>query len=164
LKHSCRKELVLLGRIPAAFKRNDKSPTLLALLARGCLAKGFDWPDGDRTSIFTAPVMMKNPIAVLRATALIEGVSFLVLLFLAMPLKYIWEQPMAVRVVGSAHGALWVMFCAMLLYVTMVAKWPLARAALLFMAALIPFGPWVVDRRMKQYEAEYVQLRGAVNK
>jgi hypothetical protein len=40
-----------------------------------------------------------------------------------------------------------------------VAKWPLGRAALLFVAALIPFGPWLVDRRMKQYEGEYFQLR-----
>ena len=103
---------------------------------------------------------MKNPIAVLRATALIEGVSFLVLLFLAMPLKYIWEQPMAVRIVGAAHGGLWAAFCAMLFYTTIVAKWPLVRAALLFVAALIPFGPWLVDRRMKQYEAEYFQVRG----
>ena len=102
---------------------------------------------------------MNNPIAILRRTALIEGVSFLVLLFLAMPLKYIWDQPMAVRIVGSAHGALWVIFCALLFYTMIVAKWPLGRAALLFVAALIPFGPWLVDRRMKQYEAEYVELR-----
>jgi integral membrane protein len=102
---------------------------------------------------------MKNPIAVLRATALIEGVSFLLLLFLAMPLKYIWDQPAAVRVVGAAHGALWVAFCAMLFYTTFVAKWPLTRAALLFVAALIPFGPWLIDRRMKLYEQEYLQLR-----
>ena len=108
--------------------------------------------------------MMKNPIAVLRATALIEGCSFLVLLFLAMPLKYIWDQPMAVKIVGAAHGALWVGFCAMLLYTTIVAKWRLGRAALLFVAALIPFGPWMVDRRMKAYEAEYFQLRPTLNK
>ena len=107
---------------------------------------------------------MKNPIGVLRATALIEGVSFLVLLFLAMPLKYIWDQPMAVRMVGAAHGALWVAFCAMLFYTMLVAKWPLGRAALLFVAALIPFGPWLVDRRMKRYEAEYFQLRSTTNK
>jgi integral membrane protein len=84
---------------------------------------------------------MKNPIGVLRATALIEGSSFLVLLFLAMPLKYIWDQPMAVRIVGAAHGALWVAFCAMLVYTTIAAKWPLGRAALLFLAALIPLSP-----------------------
>ena len=66
---------------------------------------------------------MKNPIGVLRATALIEGSSFLVLLFLAMRLKYIWDQPMAVRIVGAAHGALWVAFCAMLVYTTIAAKW-----------------------------------------
>jgi len=107
---------------------------------------------------------MKNPIGVLRATALIEGGSFLVLLFLAMPLKYIWEQPMAVRIVGAVHGGLWLALCVMLVYATIIARWPLGRAALLFVAALIPFGPWLVDRRMKQYEAEYFQLRSTTNK
>jgi len=107
---------------------------------------------------------MKNPIGVLRATALIEGGSFLALLFLAMPLKYIWEHPMAVRIVGAVHGGLWLAFCVMLVYATIIARWPLGRAALLFVAALIPFGPWLVDRRMKQYEAEYFQLRSTTNK
>jgi integral membrane protein len=90
---------------------------------------------------------MKNPIAILRVTALIEAVSFLLLLFLAMPLKYLWDEPMAVRMVGTAHGVLWSAFCAMLVYTKIVAKWPLRRTALLFVAALIPFGPWLVDRR-----------------
>ena len=103
--------------------------------------------------------MIRDPITVLRTTALIEGVSFLLLLFFAMPLKYIWDQPMAVRIVGAAHGALWVAFCAMLLYTTIKAKWPPGRAALLFVAALIPFGPWLVDRRMKEYQAEYFRAR-----
>ena len=52
----------------------------------------------------------------------------------------------------------------MLLYTTIVAQWRLGRAALLFVAALIPFGPWMVDRRMKAYEAEYFQLRPTLNK
>jgi integral membrane protein len=99
---------------------------------------------------------MTNPIARLRTIALIEGISFLILLFIAMPLKYIWGQPQAVRIVGMAHGILFVIFCVALLYVTIVAKWPLSRAALLFLASIIPFGPWLIDRRMKDYEADFL--------
>jgi integral membrane protein len=99
---------------------------------------------------------MTNPIARLRTIALIEGISFLILLFIAMPLKYIWGQPQAVRIVGMAHGILFVIFCVALLYVTIIAKWPLSRAALLFLASIIPFGPWLIDRRMKDYEADFL--------
>ena len=102
---------------------------------------------------------MTNPIARLRTIAMIEGISFLVLLFIAMPLKYIWGQPQAVRIIGMAHGVLFVIFCAALLHTTIAAKWPLGRPALLFLASIIPFGPWIIDRRMKNYEADFLQRR-----
>lgn len=101
----------------------------------------------------------KNPIAFLRTVALIEGISYLLLLFIAMPLKYIWGQPEAVRIVGMAHGVLVVVFCFSLLQTWIMAKWPIWRAALIFLASLIPFGPWLVDRRIKGYEAEYFRGR-----
>ena len=100
-------------------------------------------------------IEMKNPIAFLRTIALIEGASFLVLLFLAMPLKYILGWPQAVRVVGMAHGVLFVIFCLSLLQTWIVARWPIGRAALIFGASIVPFGPWLIDRRMKNYEAEF---------
>src|SRR5690606_23590447 len=98
---------------------------------------------------------MTSPIDFRRKIALTEGVSLLLLLFIAMPLQYLRGQPMAVRVVGTIHGILWVIFCATLLYVTIAAKWPLARAAVVFLAGLIPFGPWIVDRRMNEYAREF---------
>ena len=96
-----------------------------------------------------------NPIAFLRAAALVEGLSFLVLLLVAMPLKYMAGLPAAVTVVGWVHGVLFVVFCAALLYAAVVARWPASRAALLFVAALLPFGPFVVDGRMKRYEEDF---------
>jgi integral membrane protein len=99
--------------------------------------------------------MKRNPIALLRAAGLAEGVSFLVLLFVAMPLKYFAGLPQAVKVAGWAHGVLFIAFTAALLYATIVARWPIARAALLLVAALLPFGPFIVDRRIKGYDAEF---------
>ena len=52
---------------------------------------------------------------------------------------------------------LFVVLCASLLQTTIVARWPLARTALVFVAALVPFGPFLLDGRMKQYEQEFVQ-------
>jgi integral membrane protein len=98
---------------------------------------------------------MKNPVSTLRTTALIEGASFLLLLGIAMPLKYLAGLPMAVKVVGWIHGVLFVVLCVSLLQTTIAGRWPMARAALVFVAALLPFGPFLLDGRMKQYEREF---------
>jgi integral membrane protein len=86
---------------------------------------------------------------------LIEGVSFLLLLFIAMPLKYLADLPAAVKVVGWLHGALFVGVCAALVHTTIAAKWPLTRAAIVLGAALLPFGPFVMDRQMRRFAQEY---------
>ncbi len=96
--------------------------------------------------------MFRNPVHTLRLLALTEGVSFLVLLFIAMPLKYLAGQPMAVKWVGWIHGLLFVLFAFMLAYVFFKYRWPFWRGVLVFVAALIPFGPFLIDKRMKNWE------------
>jgi integral membrane protein len=61
--------------------------------------------------------MNKSPVPFLRRIALIEGWSFLILLGIAMPLKYLADMPLAVRLVGSLHGFLFLTLCACLLEV-----------------------------------------------
>ena len=100
-------------------------------------------------------MVRRNPIPLLRTIGLVEGASFLVLLLIAMPLKYAAGMPMAVKVVGWAHGLLFAAFVAALVWTTIAARWPLARAALVFVAALLPFGPFLIDRRMKGYDTEF---------
>jgi integral membrane protein len=96
-----------------------------------------------------------NPIPLLRTTAKIEAISFLLLLGVAMPLKYLAGQPLAVTIVGAIHGALFVVFCFVLLWTMIVARWSLGRGAVTFIASLLPFGPFVVDARMAEYEREF---------
>jgi integral membrane protein len=96
-----------------------------------------------------------SPIPFLRTIAKTEAVSFLVLTGVAMPLKYLAHQPLAVKIVGWIHGLLFVIFCVALARTWIVARWPVARAALVFVAALLPFGPFVVDRRMAGYDEEF---------
>lgn len=98
---------------------------------------------------------MKSPIPALRILALIEGISFLILVGIAMPLKYLAGMPQAVKMFGWLHGLLFIAFCIALLRVFVAAKWPIGRAAVIFIAALLPFGPFLVDRRMKEYEEEF---------
>jgi integral membrane protein len=106
--------------------------------------------------VSNAALPVKNPVLTLRAIGLAEGCSFLLLVGIAMPLKYFAGQPGAVKVFGWIHGILFMLFCGALLRTMVVARWPLSRAALIFLAALLPFGPFVVDRRMKEYAAEFL--------
>lgn len=57
---------------------------------------------------------MKTPVSRFRVVAYWEGISYLVLLLIAMPLKYGFELPLAVRIVGSLHGALFVAYMVLL--------------------------------------------------
>ena len=97
---------------------------------------------------------MSNPVTTLRTIGLVEAVSFLVLLGVAIPLKYLAGMPTAVRLVGWVHGVLFVVFCVALARATLTARWPLARSAILFGAALLPFGPFAIDRRLRAWAAE----------
>lgn len=97
---------------------------------------------------------MKSPVPLLRRLTLIEGVSFLLLLGIAMPLKYFAGMPIAVKICGWAHGLLFVAFCFSLLQTMMAMNWSFARAAVVFVASLLPFGPFVLDRHMKEWEKE----------
>ncbi len=98
---------------------------------------------------------MKNPIPLLRRVALIEGVSFLFLLGVAMPLKYLAGMAMAVKVAGWVHGVLFLLVGWALSRTMMrVRNWPFSRSALVVAASLLPFGPFVIDGRMKKWSDE----------
>jgi integral membrane protein len=101
-----------------------------------------------------------NPVRLLRTIALVEGVSFLILLGIAMPLKYAAGMPMAVKVCGWIHGVLFIALMVALVRTVRHARWPVGRAAMVFVGALLPFGPMVLERRMKQYQAEFAAREG----
>lgn len=81
-----------------------------------------------------------------------EGVSFLLLLGIAMPLKYVFDIPMAVKVVGWAHGVLFLGYLFGAIQLGALVGWPLRRYVAAFAAALLPFGPFIFDRRLEQPE------------
>lgn len=81
------------------------------------------------------------------AVAIAEGVSFLLLLGIAMPLKYMAGLPLAVHWVGSIHGFLFVAYVALALGLFAVLGWPLSRLPGVFLAAVLPFGTFVLERK-----------------
>jgi integral membrane protein len=86
----------------------------------------------------------------LRIVALLEGASFLLLLFIAMPLKYLAGLPLAVRIVGSVHGLLFLLFLAALYRAATGRSWPLRRTAVAFISSIVPFGTFVFDRSLRR--------------
>ena len=100
-------------------------------------------------SLETIPDMSSPSIERLRRVGKIEGVSYLVLLFVAMPLKYFLDQPLAVKVVGWIHGALFIWFCWVLAVAFFRGGLSFGMATLAFIASLLPFGPFVIDRRLQ---------------
>jgi integral membrane protein len=86
----------------------------------------------------------------LRLVALLEGTSFLGLLFIAMPLKYLAGLPLAVRIVGSVHGALFLVFLAALYRAASQRRWPARRWLIAFVSSVVPFGTFVFDRSLRR--------------
>lgn len=94
--------------------------------------------------------MLRTPIGRLRVIAFIEGVSYLVLLGIAMPLKYFAGLPEAVKTVGWAHGLLFVLYLISVTEVTIKRRWSLAQVFGAFVASLVPFGTFALDTRLRR--------------
>ena len=94
--------------------------------------------------------MAKTSVVRLRAIGIIEGISFLLLLVVAMPLKYIAGMPLAVTWAGWLHGLLFMAFCVALTQAHQETQWGIRRSGMVLIAALLPFGPFVIDRRLRQ--------------
>ena len=97
--------------------------------------------------------MLHTSIGRLRAIALIEGVSFLLLLGVAMPLKYFAGMPRAVTVAGWLHGLLFIAFCIALAQARQDANWSARQSGTVLIAALLPFGPFVIDKKLRREES-----------
>jgi len=98
--------------------------------------------------------MMSKPYNSFRKIAFAEGVSFLVLLFIAMPLKYFAAMPMAVTIVGGLHGALFVALAIAAYLVKDKHNKSFGWGLKVFIASIIPFGTFYMDKEWKREEAE----------
>ena len=96
--------------------------------------------------------MIKNSVKKLGLINTIEGYSYLALLFIAMPLKYYMDFPIAVKILGMLHGVLFVTFCLLLLASWQKTKWKFSENIIFFIATLIPFGTFFTRRKIKSYE------------
>ena len=105
---------------------------------------------------------MVTPLRQLRVVAFAEGVSFLILLFVAMPLKYLAGLPQAVRIVGMVHGILFIAFVLMLLRASIARSWPFHRSLVAFGSAIVPFGTFAFDGSLRREIAASAREAGVV--
>jgi integral membrane protein len=87
-----------------------------------------------------------------RLIANIEGWSFLILLFIAMPLKYILGIAIATKIVGMTHGALWVGYLWLQFEASKEENWGIKFNILAFFMALTPFGTMYLNKRLKEMD------------
>ncbi len=86
----------------------------------------------------------------LRLLSFLEGVSFVVLLFIAMPLKYKFNQPFLVPYAGMAHGVLFIAFIVVLLVVCQIKGWSLKVFLMGLIASIVPFAPFWFERYIRR--------------
>lgn len=94
----------------------------------------------------TVPSM--NTLQQFRKIAITEGVSYLLLLFVAMPIKYFGGIPEFVTYIGWAHGVLFVLYVVCLFIVRAKYHWSFKKFFLAGLASLLPFGPFILDRQL----------------
>ena len=106
------------------------------------------------SSSFAALIALMNKflnssIGRLRLIGLLEGASLLILLFLAMPVKYLLGNPAPVRIVGMTHGLLFILFVFYTIGIASTRQWSFTRITWkLLLASVVPFGTFYVDRKV----------------
>ena len=95
---------------------------------------------------------MDKKLSWLRKAGIAEGISFLILMGIAMPLKYFFQQPMAVSIVGWIHGVLFILFISLAWEFKTDRNKNLGWFAVAFVAALLPAGTFIFDKKLKQEE------------
>ncbi|MFA4976343.1 DUF3817 domain-containing protein [Sphingobacterium paramultivorum] len=93
--------------------------------------------------------IFKTQLGRLRLLSYLEGISLLILVFIAVPLKYWGQQPMLVKALGPIHGMLFLWFIISTLSVGIERHWRFRQTTWkVLLACLIPFGTFYIDRRI----------------
>jgi len=84
---------------------------------------------------------------VFKYVSILEGLSFLLLLFIAMPLKYIWSMPQMVQQVGMAHGVLFIAYVIGAIWLFRPLNWNFKELLVVLGCSLVPFGPFYIEKK-----------------
>lgn len=90
---------------------------------------------------------MKLSVKSFRSISMLEAISFLLLLGIAMPLKYIWDYPDMVQVIGMAHGILFILYVLGAMVMHQNLKWSTQTLFIVLVCSVLPFGPFYAERK-----------------
>lgn len=86
-------------------------------------------------------------IKVFKLISYLEGISYLLILFITMPLKYMFESPEPNKVIGMAHGLLFIGYIALATLVKFEKKWSTKVFGIVLLCSIIPFGTFWMDKK-----------------
>jgi integral membrane protein len=93
--------------------------------------------------------LLSSSIGRLRIIAFLEGISFLIILFVTMPMKYYFNLPQGNKIIGTLHGALFIIYILMTLNVHFEQKWKLTKTTWkVLLASIVPFGTFWIDNKI----------------
>lgn len=87
-------------------------------------------------------------IKLFKVIGVLEGLSLLFLLFIAMPLKYKFGMPIYVEIIGSIHGFLFIAYIGLVLYFFVNKEWNFRKSILASVASIIPFGTFYFEKKI----------------
>ncbi len=99
-------------------------------------------------NILTMKQFFNTNIGRLRLLALLEGISLLALVFIAVPMKYLAHDPAVTRLLGPVHGALFLLFVINTFSVSVAQRWKAATTGKVLLACIIPFGTFYIDHHI----------------
>ena len=97
--------------------------------------------------------LTNTPLGRFRVVALLEGVSYLTLVGITMPLKYMAGMPYPNKVAGMAHGVLSVVYVFFLLHAASAQKWSVIKSLVALVASLIPLGAFALEWKLRDEAA-----------
>lgn len=99
--------------------------------------------------------LLKTPLGRLRIIGFLEGISLLVLLFVAVPLKYGWGEPALVKIMGPVHGLLFTLFAFTTISVSITYRWKFSEiSGKVLLGCIIPFGTFYIDKYILSREQD----------
>ena len=86
-------------------------------------------------------------INIYRLTAFLEGVSYILLLFIAVPIKYLLNEALYVKILGMPHGILFILYIIFSIIAKIKYNWNLRKFLVISIASLVPFGTFYIDKK-----------------
>ncbi|MBM9548777.1 DUF3817 domain-containing protein [Leptospira sp. 201903074] len=102
--------------------------------------------------------LLQTKLGRFRILAFLEGLSFLTILFVTMPLKYLYQSPEPNKIVGLVHGLLFLLYLVELFQVKVELEWKAKKTILAALASVVPFGTFIAERYL------YLKSDSNVNK